>query len=221
LASKKVAVVGVNQLRDVPMAMYGPSESEPCGKALKYNSDVRLRWYPRSLSAVPLWPEQAKKGGGEVEAALGGGKDKYKYINVQAAKNKLSEGGRETWIRLWTKDEHGVAHGIDPVFDTIYYLWQTGQLVSAKHGGKRKALKLILGKEESKVCTWHEIKSLILGDKKQMIATCKSLGIKPRNLRSWCFKQMASGEGERLFKKMERSGETSAKPVESDAEDED
>jgi RecA/RadA recombinase len=151
LASKKVAVIGVNQLRDVPMAMYGPSESEPCGKALKYNSDVRLRWYPRGLNVAPFWPTEDKKNKGlEVERSIEGGKDRYKYIHVKAAKNKLSEGGRETVLRLWTKDDQGVAHGVDPVHDTIYYLFQTGQLLAQGAKDKRNNLKLMLGgKEES------------------------------------------------------------------------
>lgn len=222
LASKKVAVIGVNQLRDVPMAMYGPSESEPCGKALKYNSDVRLRWYPRGLNAGPLWPTEDKKNKGmEVERSIDGGKDTYKYIHVKAAKNKLSEGGRETFLRLWTKDSQGVAHGVDPVHDTIYYLFQTGQCVSVKATDKRNHLKLNLGhKEESEKLTWDQLKLMILGDKKQMKTTCEEVGIKPRNLRGWLFKQMASGEGERLYKAHE-SAQGKAAPVASDDDDDD
>lgn len=37
LASKKFALFGVNQLRDIPMAMYGPKEQEPGGQALRFN----------------------------------------------------------------------------------------------------------------------------------------------------------------------------------------
>lgn len=36
MRSKRIVVLGINQLRDVPMAMYGPSEQEPCGKALRF-----------------------------------------------------------------------------------------------------------------------------------------------------------------------------------------
>jgi RecA/RadA recombinase len=221
LASKKVAVVGVNQLRDVPMAMYGPSESEPCGKALKYNSDVRLRWYPRGLNAGPLWPTEDKKQKGlEVERSINGGKDRYKYIHVKAAKNKLSEGGRETFLRLWTKDDAGVAHGVDPVHDTIYYLFQTGQCTAVGAKDKRNHLKLNLGgKEESSKCTWDQLKLMILGDKSQMKETCNEIGIKPRNLRAWCFKQMASGEGERLFKAAEAAEGKAAKIEDTDDDD--
>lgn len=222
LASKKVAVVGINQLRDVPMAMYGPSESEPCGKALKYNSDVRLRWYPRGLNAGPLWPTEDKKNKGmETERSIDGGKDQYKYVHVKAAKNKLSEGGRETFLRLWTKDSKGVAHGIDPVHDTIYYLFQTGQCMAVKATDKRNHLQLNLGhKEQSSKLTWDQLKLMILGDKKQMKETCEEVGIKPRNLRGWLFKQMASGEGERLYKAHE-ANQGKAAPLEAEEDDED
>jgi len=37
LASKKFALFGVNQLRSIPMAMYGPKEQEPGGQALRFN----------------------------------------------------------------------------------------------------------------------------------------------------------------------------------------
>lgn len=37
LMQKMVAVIGTNQLRAVPMAMFGPKEAEPGGQALKFN----------------------------------------------------------------------------------------------------------------------------------------------------------------------------------------
>ncbi len=33
---KRVVVLGINQLRKIPMAMHGPTEDEPCGQALKF-----------------------------------------------------------------------------------------------------------------------------------------------------------------------------------------
>lgn len=220
LASKKVAVLGINQLRDVPMAMYGPSEQEPCGKALRYNSDVRMRWYPRGLNVGPFWPQEDKKNKGhEIERSIEGGKDTYKYVHVKAAKNKLSENGRETVLRLWTRDSQGVAHGIDPVHDTAYYLKQTGQLLFAGAKDKRNNMSLNLNGEKSGKLTWDQLKIMILGDKKDMIATCKEIGIKPRNLRSWCFKQMAKGEGEKLYKLAQ--SDTGAPPDAEDDDDED
>lgn len=204
LASKKVALVGINQLRDVPMAMFGPKEQEPGGKALRFNSDVRLRWYPRALSAIPLWPRASKKGRLEEEPSVTvkGGVDKYKYVHVSAAKNKLSEGDREGYIRLWTKDALGEAHGIDPVFDTMLYLRHTGQL----EGKKRSALRLFWGCEKrGKEIDWQDFKLWILGTKDDMAKISKKAGApKPMNLRAACFKQMRDGTAERLFKKNEQ-----------------
>ena len=198
LASKKVAVLGVNQLRDVPMAMFGPKEAEPCGKALRYNSDARLRFYPRALSAIKLWPKEDKvKKGFEVERSIDGGKDFYKYISVKAVKNKLSESDREGFIRLWTKDSNGTAHGVDPVYDTMHYLKASGQL----KGKGRTALTLFWNHSKStRPLSWDDFKLWILGSKDDMASVCKKAGIpKPMNLRKMCFAQMASGKAELLF----------------------
>lgn len=227
LASKKVAVIGINQLRDVPMAMYGPSETEPCGKALRYNSDVRLRFYPRSLSSVPLWPVKAKKGGLEVEQALGGGKDFYKYIHISTIKNKLSTDNRECWMRIWAKDANKQGRGIDPVFDTIYYLWMTGQLTSAGRGQQRKAFNLNLGEKYKikKTLSWDDLKLWVLGEKAEIVALCKKLGLeKPIKLRDFCFKQIAKGEGERMYAAHESAadrGDDKAKGGNSEPDDDD
>jgi RecA/RadA recombinase len=198
LASKKVAVIGINQLRDVPMAMFGPKEAEPCGKAVRYNSDCRLRFYPRALSAIKLWPKEDKiKKGYEVERSIDGGKDYYKYISIKAAKNKLSESDREGFIRLWTKDSKGEAHGIDPVYDTLHFLKASGQL----KGKGRSALTLFWGHEHTtKTLTWDDFKLWILGSKEDMMKISKKAGLpKPMDLRKACFKQMASGKAELMF----------------------
>jgi len=210
LASKKVAVIGINQLRDVPMAMFGPKEQEPGGKALRYNSDVRLRFYPRALSAPPLWPKEDKlKKGFEAERSIDGGKDLYKYIHVKAAKNKLSESEREGYLRLWTKDSQGEAHGVDPVFDTMLYLKLTGQI----SGKGRSALTFLWGREKTKnpkSLSWDEYKLWILGTKEDMMKMSKKAGLpKPMNLRSACFKQMASGKAEELFAAVSKSSQDS------------
>ena len=213
LASKKVAVIGINQLRDVPMAMFGPSEQEPCGKALRFNSDVRLRLYPRNLKAAPLWAKPgAKDQAHEFEPSVTtDGKDKYKYVNVRAAKNKLSESGREGWLRIWVKDGDGVAHGIDPFYDTTLYLRQTGQLT----GTGRQKLKLQLPEwSKPKDTPWELLKEWILGDKEQKIKVCKKLKIDPLNLRSYVFKQIKSGVGEVLYIKQARADEKKGKSEE-------
>lgn len=37
LRKKRIVILGINQLRKIPMAMYGPTEDEPCGQALQFN----------------------------------------------------------------------------------------------------------------------------------------------------------------------------------------
>lgn len=219
LAPKKVALIGINQLRDVPMAMFGPKEQEPGGKALRYNSDVRLRWYPRALSAIPLWPKAAKKGGKEIEPSVTGeGLDKYKYMHVSAAKNKLSESDREMFIRIWAKDANGQAHGIDPVFDTMQYLRETGQLL----GKKRAALQLKWeDNKPGKEMDWQDFKLWILGGKEDMVKMSKKAGMpKPMNLRAMCFKQIAKGTGEKLFTSMQKATDSKSSSSDDDGDDE-
>lgn len=124
MKGKRVAVIGINILREVPMAMYGPSEKEACGTALKQFSDVRVRHTSRALSAVPyLTTEMKKDAKGPVmterSVTVKGGKDKYRFINIRADKNKLSRPYMEAWLRLWISDGEMKARGFDPVWDTF------------------------------------------------------------------------------------------------------
>lgn len=197
LAEKMVALIGVNQIRDVPMAMFGPKVQEPGGKALRFNSDVRIRNTPRG-SGQPLWPKNFNKQFEEVEKSVEepGSLDRYRYINTKAIKNKLWTPGRQAWMRIWIEDGTGVARGFDPFWDTMYYLKQTGQLI----GKGRKSLSLKLeGIGTGKGIEWSDYKLWVLGDKEQMIAICKKAGFKPMSLRAFCFRQMASGVGEKLY----------------------
>lgn len=198
LAEKMVAMMGVNQLRDIPMAMYGPKEQEPCGKALRFNSDVRTRNTSRA-SGMPLWPKNFNDNRSEVEKSVEfEGKDVYRYIQVKAIKNKLWTPGRKVWVRIWEQDGSGVARGFDPFFDTMHYLRLTGQL-SGK--GREKLLLSLEGVGKAKPLTWYDYKAWVLGDKEQMIKISKKAGFKPMSLRSYCFKQIASGKGEELYVK--------------------
>lgn len=199
LTTKKIALIGVNQLRDVPMAMFGPKEREPGGQALRFNSDVRVRFYPRALSSIPHAPTESKtKKGFEVEQSIDGGVDAYRYIHIRAIKNKLAPAERESYLRIWVRDDKGQARGIDPVFDTIEYLFATGQL----KGPGRKALTLHLDGFEpcSKKISWADLKLWILGTKEEMKELSLEYGLgKPIPLRAFCFRQMEKGRGEFLY----------------------
>lgn len=205
LMQKMVAVIGTNQLRDAPMAMYGPKENEPGGQALRYNSDARCKFTPRT-SGQPLWPKSFdKETGFEVEKSVeyDGGIDNYRYIQLKTVKNKLSAPNRIGWVRIWNCDGSGNARGYDPVFDTLYYLFMTGQLI----GRGRKSMKLQLQDTDSVSTNWDELKSWILGSKDKKIEICKKLGYKkPFDLRKFCFTQLKRGIGEKLYVKRSQSG---------------
>jgi RecA/RadA recombinase len=204
MASKMVAVVGINQLRDVPMAMYGPSENEPGGQALKFYSDVRIK-FAAIKSGVPFNPKFESEDSLEHERSVTvAGRDKYRYIRITGHKNKLWEPGRKGWLRLWVNDPTGSANGFDPVFDTLFYLKETGQLV----GKNRKNIYLNLdglGKAKRTI-DWVTLKTWVLGTKEEKIKICQTLGYKPLDLRVWSFKQMSTGRGEALYVEQRNSG---------------
>ncbi len=213
LAQKMVAVVGVNQMRAVPMAMYGPSESEPGGQALKFYSDCRVKHTSRSLSAAPFTPKQGKGIKDEHEESIHGGLDQYRYIHIKGIKNKLATPQRELFMRVWVEDCSGDARGIDPVFDTIQYLKATGQL-----SGTRAKLKLNLHKlgEGKRPLTWIQMKKWILGDKETKAKTSLALGYPKMDIRKFCFAQMASGVGDSLYTK---NNQSKRKPTEETSEE--
>lgn len=225
MADKMVTVYGLNHLRSNPMAMFGPKEEEKGGAALRQFSDVRLRQTSRSLSGPKAYfsPKPGKKGGeqtfNEIERSVEfpGTKDEYRYVHVKAVKNKLWTPDRTGWIRIWKEDGAGVARGIDPFFDVMAYLKDTGQVK-----GQRAALKLNLeGLGPAKASlTWEECKLWVLGDKEAMTKVSTKAGYKPMNLRAFCFKQMKSGVGEDLFVKVKAAKDASGSSDE-DSSDED
>jgi RecA/RadA recombinase len=198
MAAKMVAVIGINQLRAVPMAMYGPKETEPGGVALKFNSDVRIQWTPIG-SNLPFIPKFDADDRLEHELSVtGSGKDRYRYIRMKAIKNKLWTPGRKGFVRLWVEDGTGEARGFDPFFDTVMYLKETGQL---KGSSSRKPFQLDLdgfGKAKKPV-SWMTLKQWVLGTKEEKVKICTTLGYKPLDLRKYCFKQMSTGKAEELF----------------------
>lgn len=218
MRGKRIAVVGINQLRKVPMAMYGPTESEPCGEALKLYSDVRLKYTSRALSAASKYIGEKIVGKGPIETEESvqhrRGDDSYRYIHIRGHKNKLSRPYLDTFLRLWISDPKGKSWGFDPVWDTYVYLRNTGQAT-----GKRSKFYISLEKHEiKKSLDWFTFKRWILGDRATVKDICTSLGIKPFDIRAACFKQMASGHGIELYnEKLAAGKEKAAKGSGSDA----
>lgn len=196
LRAKRIGLLSVNQLRLNPMARFGNPETEPGGQALKFFSDCRLRLWPNALSTTPFSPKGDKNL--EVEPSVtGDGEDTYRYISVKTIKNKLSIPNRTTWMRLWVSDANGEARGYDPVWDTFYYMIQTGQLEATKRSVMKLKLK---GMEEAKkALNWMEFKTLVLGTKEQQAPIWSKLGLKPVNIRKGCINQCRKGAGEEMY----------------------
>lgn len=201
MLQKMVLVYGLNHLRDNPMAMFGPKQSEKGGKALQQFSDVRIRQTSRAVSAAPFKAQATcKTTFNELEKSVEGhaGVDSYRYVHVKANKNKHWTPNRECFFRIWVEDGAGVARGLDPVFDVISYLKETGQLSG---GVKRKNFKLDLkgAGKATKPVDWTTLKRWVLGDKETMTKISKDLGYKPMSLRAFCFKQVESGTAEAMY----------------------
>lgn len=220
MLQKMIVVYGLNHLRDNPMAMFGPKVSEKGGKALQQFSDVRLRQTSRSLSAAPFKvQETCKTTFNELERSTEyKGKDSYRYVHCKAVKNKHWTPNRECFFRIWVEDASGTARGLDPVFDVISYLKETGQL-----SGQRKAFKLDLdglGKAKTSI-DWLGLKKWILGDKDQMTEISKTMGYKPMSIKAYCFKQMEKGRGEELYVAYQSDKSNKKGDDEDDNEEED
>ena len=188
MKSKKVTIVGMNQLRLAPMVKYGSPEYEPGGSALKFNSDCRIKVSSR---ANPHGKGQIH----EEEAFDGSGTDKYRYIHTKAIKNKLGTPYLEGMMRIWIEDSTGKARGFDVVHDCYEYLRMTGQIE-----GKRNKFKVLLKEwPNMKALGWNDFKTLILGNKSQQAEVYGRVGAQPLALRKYCQNQLAEGNGIDLF----------------------
>lgn len=190
---KRIVVLGINQLRKIPMAMHGPTEDEPCGQALKFFSDARFR-----MTSISI-PHGTVKGSMEEEGSLSGeGIDTYRYIRCKTFKNKLGGVQGATFdMRIRVADSNGEASGFCRVHDCWQYLKATGQI-----SGQRNKIKF--GEKTpfpGKVVSWLELKALIDGDKELIKKGCAKLapGKKPLRIYEWCRDQMSSGKGYALY----------------------
>ena len=190
---KRIVVLGINQLRKIPMAMHGPSEDEPCGQALKFFSDARFR-----MTSISI-PHGTVKGSMEEEGSLSGeGIDTYRYIRCKTFKNKLGGVQGATFdMRIRVADSNGEASGFCRVHDCWQYLKATGQI-----SGQRNKIKF--GEKTpfpGKVVSFMELKALIDGDKELIKKGCAKLapGKKPLRIYEWCRDQLASGKGYSMY----------------------
>jgi hypothetical protein len=200
MRSKRIIVLGINQLRDIPMAMYGPTEQEPGGKALRFYSDCRLKM---TSVSVP----HAKGQFEEEDTISGEGADKYRYLKCKVQKNKL--GGpqaAEISLRIRVSDADGNASGFCRCWDAYQYLKMTGQL-----GGNRKKLKFLTGPLEGITVSWIQFKALIDGDAAMIKKGCEKLKVKPFRVYEWCRKQVVDKQAYALLKAAIKAENTKSK----------
>jgi hypothetical protein len=221
LRSRHAAIFVVNQLRENPMAKFGPKESEPGGNAPRFYSDVRNRIDARSVP--PGWARQQGKNGFdkadvgvEESVEFEGGEDLYQYKHIKNIKNKKGTPYLEGMSRVWIKDGDGKARGFDPVYDTYQYLLMTGQVKTVGKGKKKEyEISLLPGKS----LDWFGFKCLILAEtenNKELWAylrkeyklkdTVKKKGVeRPLRLRKWCFNQVRKGLAFKLMEAAEKT----------------
>jgi len=218
MRKKRIAVVGVNQLREKPMAQGNP-EYEPGGQAVRFYSDARMKHMARALSAVPGTKGNKENPHEEEMSVETDGVDTYRYISVKAEKNKLSQPYLGGFMRLWIKDAEGNARGFDPVWDTWSYLRATGQVEEGTFHRKGFTLKL-KGNEAEKSMDWLDFKRLVLGTKEEVKEICKRVKMTPCFIRKQCFKQMAKKDGvDMYFANMNKKAKKKA-DEEEDSDDE-
>jgi len=171
--------------------VHNSPEYEPGGEAVKFFSDVRIRMASRSVLGGTGQIEE------EPSVEKPGGKDVYRYVNMRAAKNKLSVPNLEGWARIWVRDAYGKARGYDPVFDTFTFLKEL-KLIS----GTKKNLVIKLKEfEGSKGLTWAQFKMLCIGEKKMVLQVFKDAKIKakPFKLRERLFKMVSTGKATETY----------------------
>lgn len=233
MRSKRIVVLGVNQLRKVPMAMYGPSETEPCGDALKFYSDVRLR-----MSSVSI--PHGKGVLEEEESVIADGNDTYRYIKIRSHKNKLGGIPNQTiTMRLVVENAEGDATGFCATWDAYQYLKMTGQI-----GGTRKKIKFLSGFDVTKrnkntnkeedfhidfksplagaTLNWQQFKTLIEGSRSDIRTLCEALDMKkPILFRNFLRKQVADGKGYQYLVDFKRASNSKKKSAAASDEDDD
>ena len=190
IESKHCVVIGTNQLRLKPGPAFGNPEYEPCGNTLKHCAVVRMKQVALSVPHA--------KGPREEENSVEykKGVDTYRYVRMQAIKNKYGTPHIEAWYRIWESDANGEGRGLCPVYDTWQYLESTGQVSGTIHRKISINIEDEEGGLELNKIGWWDFKRLILfkGKKLQKIGT--KLGLKENpNIRERCFQQIREGYG--------------------------
>lgn len=187
LRRRHCSIIGVNGIRLKPGVSFGSPEYEPCGEALKFVSDCRVRFnsvgVPKHCVGTGAFAEE-KDVGGE-------GTDRYRYSTLKTRKNKMGPNFLEGHMRIWMADADGKGHGIDPVFDTWQFLKLTGWIT-----GSMKKFELTVPETDTVIkMEWQQLKELVLLKGDNLKEVHRVLKLKERlNVRKICFNLLKSGK---------------------------
>jgi hypothetical protein len=222
---KQIICYGVNQIREKPGVMFGPSQYEPAGNALRHYSNMRNTTNSR---AVPeFWKHDKKFSQYSLEpSAEGNGEDQYAYKHIKNVKNKNSSPWLDGWMRTWVKDVNGKGRGLDPVFDCSEFLWMLGLLEFGKSKRVKfhKSLDMCLAGKE---LDWLDFKTLIINEEfayngsnyvadKAGKLWSKHNGGKPIKLRAFCQSLLTSGKAKIMYAEQMAKNQVK-KPVDLEA----
>lgn len=186
-----------------------PSSTIITNGIVSHNSDIRLKCTSCSN------PFPGKSGQIEEEKCWDGiGIDKYRYIKINTKKNKCFSPFRNSLMRVWLEEKGDIGRGIDPVFDTMQYLQETGQ--AEKLRGDQYIISLP-GPWNERKWKWQEIKELLLNPNKAEVyekynfnlpeigkidinnEKSKEILDKELNIRQKCFDQIKNDEAFKLY----------------------
>lgn len=201
LRSRGVVLLGTNQIRTNPRAMFQDPEYTPGGSVLHHAFEVRLKMDSR---AVPGGFTKDKDTGYlciEESVFQKGAVDRYAFKGLGTLKNKFGRPFMKSMARIMVADHTGVGRGIDPVYDAVRFMEDTGQAKMSE--GKKPAIVIVprpsLNKRvqaiAGKPIPFLDFKRLVTAehwnDRTMMGEALKSLSIsKPIHLRDALFEQM-------------------------------
>jgi RecA/RadA recombinase len=154
LAGKRVSIVAANQIRTNPMARFVNPDYEPGGQALAFYPDVII---DLTAIAVSTAGEKGKGNVFEEPCADGESFDRYHYTKIFITKNKKFSPYRKSKFRIWFEHKGQSKGGIDPFYDVLNFMKETGQV----EGNKSLTIK-VPGIWTQRKWTYLELKELIL-----------------------------------------------------------
>lgn len=148
------------------VVVHNSPEYEPCGTALRFASDARLR-----VSAVSPLSETVKSFGkpikpgsplvAEPSVLYPGRDDHYSYIKLVSAKNKLGGVDKvEVTLRLWRNNGKDFGLGFDPVFDCFQTMRMLGMIPPGTQRNRLKFVNAFGLEHATKAMTWEQFKVL-------------------------------------------------------------